>query len=139
MSDPELRDILTRYRTIAVVGCSTNPEKDAHRIPAYLQAQGYRIIPVNPFAEEILGETAYPSLLDVPDDFDIVDVFRPSDDVPPVVDQALETPAKVVWMQLGIRHEAAARKAREAGLLVVQDRCMKVEHARLVGHPLLPA
>ncbi len=68
-----------------------------------------------------------------------MDVFRPSDDVPPVVDQALETPAKVVWMQLGIRHEAAARKAREAGLLVVQDRCMKVEHARLVGHPLLPA
>src|SRR2546421_252693 len=122
--DTEVRKILERIRTIAVVGCSKDPAKDAHRVPKYMQMHGYRIIPVNPTATEILGEKAYPSLDAVPVPYDAVDIFRPSADVPPIVDQAIKGPGKVIWMQLGIRNEGAAQKARAAGKIVVQDRCM---------------
>src|SRR5881275_3810 len=128
--DTEVRKILERIRTIAVVGCSKDPTKDAHRVPKYMQQHGYRIIPVNPTATEILGEKAYPSLDAVPIAYDAVDIFRPSADVPPIVDQAVKTPAKVIWLQLGIRNEDAARKAQAAGKIVIQDRCMMRDHAR---------
>jgi uncharacterized protein len=138
MSEEDLvRKVLTDIRTIAVVGCSKDPAKDAHRVPKYLQMHGYRIIPVNPTATEILGEKAYPSLEAVPFPYDAVDVFRPSADVPPVVDQAIRGPARVVWMQLGIRHDEAAEKAEAAGKIVIQDRCMMRDHARLFGGQIL--
>jgi uncharacterized protein len=135
--DDQVRKILREIHTIAVVGCSKDPAKDAHRVPKYLQMHGYRIIPVNPTATEILGEKAYPSLDAVPIPYDTVDIFRPSADVPPVVDQAIRGPAKVVWMQLGIRNEEAAKKARAAGKTVIQDRCMMRDHARLFGGQVL--
>jgi len=123
------KEILAKYRTIAVVGCSKDPTKDAHTVPAYMQSQGYRIIPVNPTATEILGAKAYPNLSAVPDDYDIVNVFRPSDQVGPIVDEAIRAgKAKVIWMQLGIEDEAAAARARAAGIAVIMDRCMRVEH-----------
>ena len=130
-SDEELREIL-EHDTIAVVGCSTTPGKAAHDIPAYLQDQGYTVVPVNPFADEILGEQAYDSLDDVPEEIDVVDVFRPSEEVDGIVDETLERDdVKAVWMQLGIEDDDAAQRAEDAGLQVVQDRCMKVEHGRL--------
>ena len=127
--EPDIPAILTSYRTITVVGCSKDPTKDAHTVPAYMQAHGYRIIPVNPTATEILGEKAYPALSAVPDPYDLVNVFRPSDQVEPIVDEAIHAgKAKVIWMQLGIVNEAAAAKARAAGIHVVMDRCMRTEH-----------
>jgi predicted CoA-binding protein len=135
--DDQVRKILREIHTIAVVGCSKDPAKDAHRVPKYLQMHGYRIIPVNPTATEILGEKAFPSLEAVPIPYDAVDIFRPSADVPPVVDQAIRGPAKVVWMQLGIRNEEAAKKARAAGKTVIQDRCLMRDHARLFGGQIL--
>ncbi|MFQ5837533.1 MAG: CoA-binding protein [Thermoplasmata archaeon] len=131
--DEEIRTILTRYKTVAVVGASRDPSKDAHTVPRYLKAKGYRVVPVNPFADEILAEKAYKSLKDIPFPIDIVDIFRPSNQVGPVVDDALETEAKVIWMQLGIRNEEAAEKARAAGRKVIQDRCMRIEVERLAG------
>ncbi len=125
--------ILTEAKTIAVVGASKNPEKDAHKIPKYLQEQGYRIIPVNPTADVILGERAYKSLSDVKEPYDIVDIFRPSEDVPPIVDEAIRGPAKVIWMQLGITNNAAAKKAERAGKIVVQNACMMIAHRKLVA------
>lgn len=130
-SDDDIREILTTYKTVAVVGCSSSPLKDAHIVPKYLQDHGYRMIPVNPFSDEILGEKCYDSVQDIPFSIDIVDVFRPSDQVGPVVAQALETDAKVIWMQLGIRNEEAAKKARAAGLKVIQNLCIRIEHQRL--------
>ena len=137
MDESEVKRILTEIKTIAVVGCSKDPAKDAHRVPKYMQMAGYRIIPVNPTATEILGEKAYPSLEAVPTPYDAVDIFRPSTDVPPIVDQALKGPANVIWMQLGIRNDDAARKAKAAGKTVVQDRCMMRDHARLFGGTIL--
>lgn len=136
-SDDELRALFD-VETIAVVGCSRTPGKAAHEIPNYLQRHGYRIVPVNPNATEILGEPAYDSLAAVPDDVEIVDVFRPSREVSGIVDQVLDRHAShgdsgVIWLQLGIRDDAAAARAEAAGLDVVQDRCLKVEHTRLVG------
>ncbi len=125
--------ILTEAKTIVVVGASKNPEKDAHKIPKYLQEAGYRIIPVNPTADVILGEKAYPSLSDVHEPYDIVDIFRPSEDVPPIVDEAIRGPAKVIWMQLGIENDAAARRAEAAGKIVVQNACMMIAHRKLVA------
>lgn len=125
--------ILTEAKTIAVVGASKNPEKDAHKIPKYLQEQGYRIIPVNPTADVILGERAYKSLSDVKEPYDIVDIFRPSEDVPPIVDEAIRGPAKVIWMQLGITNDVAAKKAERAGKIVVQNACMMIAHRKLVA------
>ena len=124
--------ILTEAKTIAVVGASKNPEKDAHKIPKYLQEHGYRIIPVNPTADVILGERAYKSLSDVKEPYDVVDIFRPSEDVPPIVDEAIRGPAKVIWMQLGIENSAAAKKAEAAGKIVVQNACMMIAHRKLV-------
>ncbi|MFC3478719.1 CoA-binding protein [Halobacterium litoreum] len=130
-SDEELAEILD-YETIAVVGCSNTPGKEAHEIPKYLRDHGYDVIPVNPFAEEIFGRAAYDSLADVEEEIDIVDVFRPSDEVAGIVDAAIERDdVKVVWTQLGIRDDDAAKNAEDAGLRVVQDKCMKVEHQRL--------
>src|SRR3989449_5086261 len=137
VDEMQVRRILGEIKTIAVVGCSKDPAKDAHRVPKYMQMNGYRIIPVNPTATEILGEKAYPSLDAVPIPFDSVDIFRPSPDVPPIVDQAIKSPAKVIWMQLGIRNDAAAKKAQAAGKIVIQDRCMMRDHARLFGKAIL--
>ena len=130
-SDDTLREILD-YDTIAVVGCSTTSGKAAHDVPAYLQSQGYCIVPVNPFADEILGERASDSLSDVEATIDIVDVFRPSEEVADIVDETLDREdVRVLWTQLGIRDDDAAKRAEDAGLQVVQDRCLKVEHERL--------
>jgi predicted CoA-binding protein len=132
-SDAELREILGLER-VAVVGCSTTPGKDAHGVPKYLIEHGYDVVPVNPHADEIFDREAYDSLADVPGEVDTVDVFRPSDEVAGIVDAALERDdVKVVWTQLGIRDDAAAEKAEAAGKRVVQDRCMRIEHQRLVG------
>ena len=130
-----LRRLLTDARTIAVVGLSNNPDKDSHRVARYLQDHGYRIIPVNPTALEILGEKAYASLPDIPPEIsiDIVDIFRKAEDVGPVVDEAVKRRPKTVWMQLGIVNGEAAAAARKAGIPVVMDKCIMVEHARLVG------
>ena len=142
MSDQnQIRGILTKYKTIAVVGLSKEPEKDSHRVSAYMKQHGYRIIPINPFADEVLGEKSYKSLLDIPvqiqKTIEIVDVFRPANDVPPIVDQAIQLEALygrpfVVWMQIGIVNEQAADAARKAGLIVIMDRCIMVEHERLI-------
>ncbi|WP_440008675.1 CoA-binding protein [Halomicrococcus sp. SG-WS-1] len=132
-SDDELRQIL-ELDTVAVVGCSTTEGKDAHEIPKYLQEHGYDVIPVNPYADEIFGRRAYDSLADVEEDVDVVDVFRPSDEVGGIVDAAVERDdAGVIWTQLGIRDDEAAERAENAGKRVVQDHCMKVEHQRLMG------
>ncbi len=127
MDDPA--EILERSRTIAVVGMSTDPAKAAYSVPAELQAAGFRIVPVNPNATEILGETAYASLADVPDPIDVVEVFRPAEEAPGVARQAVEIGAKAVWLQEGIRSAEARRIAKEAGLDYVEDRCMGVERS----------
>ena len=132
-SDKEMKEILLSSKTIASVGLSSNQEKDSFWIVSYLQEQGYRIIPVNPTATEMLGEKVYPTLEAIPDQVDVVQVFRKSEDVPPVVESAIKIGAKVVWMQAGIVNEEAAQKAREAGLQVVMDACMRVTHTRLIG------
>ena len=130
-SDEELSETLD-YDTVAVVGCSSTPGKDAHEIPAYLRRHGYDVIPVNPYADEIFGREAYDSLADVAEDADIVDVFRPSEEVAGIVDEAVDRDdVDVVWTQLGIRDDDAAARAEDAGLRVVQDKCIKVEHQRL--------
>jgi len=131
-SDEEVRGILS-LETIAVVGCSTTPGKAAHNIPRYMIDHGYKIIPVNPNADEVFGRVAYDSLSEVPGGIDIVDVFRPSEEVSGIVDEALSREdAGVIWTQLGIRDDAAAARAEAAGKRVVQDRCLKVEHQRLM-------
>jgi len=128
-----LRRILKENHTIAVVGLSANWYRPSYFAAKYLQDHGYRIIPVNPAYEEVLGEKCYPTLLDIPDNVDVVDIFRKPEDVPPIVENAIKIGAKVVWMQLGIVNEEAAKRAREAGLEVIMNRCMKIEHARLFG------
>jgi len=130
-TDDELRRALS-YDRVAVVGCSTTPGKEAHEIPKYLLDHGYDVIPVNPYAGEVFGREAYDSLLDVPGEVDVVNVFRPSDEVAGIVDDAVERgDIKVVWTQLGIRDREATERAEEAGIDVVEDECMKVEHRRL--------
>lgn len=133
--DDYLRDILNSVRTIAVVGASERPGRPSHYVMAFLQSQGYRVIPVNPRASvaEIHGEKVYPSLAEIPVAIDMVDVFRRSEETPAVVDAAIAKGAKVVWMQLGVRHDAAAAKAEQAGLKVVMNRCPKIEIPRLFG------
>ena len=124
--------ILQTCRTVAVVGLSPKPHRASHGVARYMQAQGWRIVPVNPNAVEILGEKAYPSLTEAArhERIDLVSVFRHSADVPPVADEAIAIGARALWLQLGIENEASAAQARAAGLLVVQDRCLKVEHAQ---------
>jgi uncharacterized protein len=127
----QLQEILSTAKTIAVVGLTTRESLPSYSIPAYLQGQGYRIIPVNPHLTEALGEKAYASVADIPEPVDIVDIFRRPEDIPPVVEDAIANGAKVVWMQLGIRNEEAAARAREAGLTVIQDNCIGATHRRL--------
>jgi len=122
--------IMAETVTIAVIGFSSKTSKAGYYVPDYLQGQGYRIIPVNPYLEEALGQKAYPTLAAVPEPIDLVLIFQRSHKVPPFVDQAIEVGAKAVWMQLGIANETAAQKARDAGLDVVQNACMLVEHRR---------
>lgn len=131
-TDEEIARLLLEARTVAVVGCSRDPEKDAHRVPRYLQEQGYRIIPVNPQAEEILGERAYPSLGEIAEPVDIIDIFRPSEQLYGIVQEGLKLRPKAIWMQLGIADEEAARLAERNGIAVVMDRCMMAEHRRLI-------
>ena len=127
-----ITDLLKQAKTIAVVGLSNNPMRPSHGVSAYMQNQGYRIIPVNPHIEECLGESAYASLLDVPDKIDIIDVFRRPEFVQEIVDQAIRLKVPAVWMQEDVIHEAAAEKARRAGIFVVMDLCILKEHrARL--------
>ena len=133
--DDFLREILLSAKTIASVGLSSSQAKESYWIVSYLKEQGYKVIPVNPTATEILGEKAYPDLQSVPEQIDIVQVFRKPEDVPPVVDDAIQVGAKVVWMQEGIWHDEAAKKAREAGLQVVMDACMRGTHRRLMIGP----
>ena len=140
MSQNEIQKILTTYRTVAVVGLSREPDKDSYKVSEYLKKHGFRIIPVNPFADEILGEKSYKSLLDIPAEIqktiEVVDIFRPAKDAPPIVEQAIKLKKMhgkpyVVWMQLGIVNEQAAETAKKAGLTVVMNRCMMIEHRRL--------
>ncbi|HEX7208699.1 MAG TPA: CoA-binding protein [Nitrososphaeraceae archaeon] len=130
-SASEIRKILEQ-KNIAVVGMSKNEGKPAHFVPKYLIEHGYNVIPVNPTITEVLGRKSYPSIADIPDDVDVVDVFRRSEDVPPVVNDAINKKGiKVIWMQSGIYNEEAERKAKENGIDVVFNRCMMVEHNRL--------
>jgi hypothetical protein len=127
----ELRRILRTYKTVAVVGLSDRPDRDSHRVAAYLQQHGYRILPVNPNVATVLGEPAYPGLREVPVPVDVVDIFRKPDAVPEIVEDAIAMGARVIWMQEGIAHNAAADRARAAGLEVVMNKCMLKEHRKL--------
>ncbi len=134
-------ELLLGSRTIAVVGLSKDPSKESYSVSQYLMEEGYRIIPVNPTASEIMGERAYPSLLEIPAEearrIEIVDIFRPSEQVPPIVEQAIQlrkadgANPKMIWMQLGIENPAAAEVARMAGIAVVQNLCLRTEHRRV--------
>ncbi len=126
-------ELLKKYKTIAVVGLSSNPMRPSYSVAEYMQGAGYRIIPVNPNETEVLGEKSYARLEDVPGKIDIVNVFRRPEEVPPVVKSAIRVGAKVVWMQLGIENEGAAEKARTAGLVAIEDACIGVEHRRRAG------
>lgn len=125
--------ILGSARSIALVGVSANPLRSSNFVATYLVKTPYRVYPVNPMYQEVLGLECYPTLADLPETPDIVDVFRRTEELPGVVDEAIAVGAKVVWFQLGLRHDEAARRAVEAGLEVVQDRCLKIEHARFAG------
>ena len=140
MSKNRIEEILTKYKTVAVIGLSRDPSKDSHSVATYLQTQGYKIIPINPTTKEVLGEKSYRTLLDIPPQIqktiEIVDIFRPSEDVPAIVEQAVKLKEKndkpyVIWMQLGIINEQAAATARAAGLEVVMNKCMRQEHKKL--------
>ncbi|MCI4325988.1 MAG: CoA-binding protein [Thermoplasmata archaeon] len=132
-ADARMREVLTKAETIAVVGLSEKPERDSHQIAAYLRSVGYRVIPVNPAVTEVLGERAYPSLSAIPPEIriDIADLFRRSDQVPPIVDEAIARHVPTVWMQLGVEHAEASAKARAAGLTVYENLCIMVQHKRL--------
>jgi uncharacterized protein len=133
MSDESIKRLLQSIRTIAVVGLSTDPDKDSHKVASYLKNVGYEIVPVNPGGEAILGEKSYPDLGSVDRSIDLVDVFRPSEEIPEIMEQAQAIGAKVIWLQLGIRNDEAVRKARAAGTTVIQDACLYEEHSRLTG------
>ncbi len=125
--------ILERYKRIAMVGLSSNPFRPSHFAAIYMISEGYDVTPVNPREQQVLGRRSYASLLDAPGPIEIVDIFREPAAVPQIVDEAIAAGAKVIWMQLGVIHEEAAEKARQAGLEVVMDRCVKIEHARFFG------
>ena len=129
--DDDVRALLTETRTWAVVGCSPDPDRDSHRVAALLQRSGFRVVPVNPAVGEVLGERSYPTLADVPEPVDVVDVFRRSDAAGAHVDEAIAIGARGVWLQLGVIDHAAAERARAAGLRVVMDRCPAIELPRL--------
>ena len=135
---------ILKLNTIAVVGLSKDPSRPSHDVALYLKSHGYRIVPINPTVDEVLGEKAYKSLLDLPEqlkrEIDVVDIFRRAEDVPSIIQEAIQLhktfgKPEAIWMQLGIVNEDAAAKAKEAGLFVVMDRCMKIEHARLGRSP----
>lgn len=129
----ERLQIIQNYESVALVGVSANPIRSSNFVASYLVRTPFRTYPVNPVYDEVLGQKSYGSLTELPEVPDIVDVFRRPEAIPEVVDQAIEVGAKVVWLQLGLRHDEAARKAIDAGLQVVQDRCLKIEHARFSG------
>jgi predicted CoA-binding protein len=129
-SPEEIESILKETRTIAVVGLSNRPDRASYRVAAYMQQQGYRILPVNPAVEEVLGEKAYASLEEIPEPIDLVNVFRRPEHVPPLIDSAIAIAARGIWLQLGIVSNASLAKARQAGLRTVQNRCLMVEHRR---------
>ncbi len=131
--EDEIKDILEKYKTIAVVGLSDKPQRDSYVVAKHLKDRGYTIIPVNPTKSEILGEKSYPDLSSIPEQVDIVDIFRNIEAIPGIVDEAIKIKAKVVWMQLGLAHNESAQKAREAGLVAVQSKCMKVEYEKLMA------
>ena len=128
-ADP-IFEILTKYKRIAVVGLSSDPTRPSYGVTEYMQSAGYQIVPVNPNETDVLGEPSYARLEDVPQKIEIVDIFRRAEEVPPVVDAAIRVGATVVWMQLGIANEAAAEKARSAGIVVVMDACLLIEHKK---------
>jgi predicted CoA-binding protein len=130
-SSQAIKQILDECKTIAVVGLSSNPMRPSNNVSDFMQRNGYRIIPVNPNETEVLGERAYPTLADVPEKIDLVDIFRRSEDAGAVVDEAIRVGAKAVWLQEGVIDTPAARRAREAGLLVVMDKCILKEHLRM--------
>jgi len=130
-SDDAIRAILATPRTVAVVGCSADPSRDSHRIARLLRDRGHRVIPVNPTETEVLGVRCWPSLRDVPEPVEMVDVFRRPEFVAGVVDDALAVAARILWLQLGVIDEAAAVRARDAGMTVVMDRCPAIEYRRL--------
>jgi uncharacterized protein len=127
------RRILERYRRIAMVGLSPNPFRPSHFAAIYLIAEGYDVTPVNPRERDVLGRRSYPTLMEVPEPIEVVDIFREPAAVPEIVEQAIVRQARVVWMQLGVIHEEGAQRACDAGLEVVMDRCLKIEHARFFG------
>jgi predicted CoA-binding protein len=134
MKDEDLKDILTSCKTVAVVGISPKEDRPSYIVASYLKSKGYLILPVRPDGDTILGEKVYPNLMEIPKEIevDVVDIFRRSEDVPPIVDEAIQRGAKVVWMQEGVVHKEAGAKAEKAGLKVVMDCCMKKEHQRLL-------
>jgi uncharacterized protein len=129
---PDTSEILRKYKTIAVVGLSNNPMRPSYGVSEYMKRQGYKIIPVNPGHPQILGEKSYRTLEDIPEPVDIVNIFRRSEMIPPIVDSALAIGAKVIWMQEGIQHQEAAEKARAAGVEVVMNTCILKAHRRLM-------
>jgi len=131
--DEDIKELLRSARTIAVVGLSPNEDRASNMVGRYLQDIGYRVIPVNPGQDQIFGYPCYPDIAAVPETIDIVNIFRPSEAVPPIVEQAIEIGAGAVWMQQGIVHEQAAQQSLEAGLACIMDRCIKVEYARLLA------
>ncbi|HEN21319.1 MAG TPA: CoA-binding protein [Desulfobacteraceae bacterium] len=131
-SDNEIKDILEKNKVVAVVGLSDNPARDSYRVAEYLKNHGYKVIPVNPAEQEVLCEKSYPDLTSIPGQVDIVDIFRQVSAIPGIVEEAIRIKTKVVWMQLGLAHNDSANKAIDAGLKVVQSKCMKIEHAKLV-------
>lgn len=132
-AEREAAEVLRKSKAVAVVGISDKEDRDSHKVAKYLKERGYRIIPVNPKLTEVLGEPCYPDLKAVPEHIDVVDIFRSIDAIPGIVDEAVAVGADAVWMQLGLQHEEAAEKARRAGLSVVMNKCMKIEHSLLSG------
>ncbi len=134
VSDDQMKQLLLECKTIAVVGLSDKPHRDSFKVAEYMQNQGYRIIPVHPRVSEVLGEPAYKTLADIPDQIDLVNVFRKSEETPAMVEQAIPLKPRAIWLQLGIANDEAAAIAKAADMDFVQDRCIKVEHARLFGN-----
>ncbi len=130
-----IEEILRNSRTIAVVGLSTNPERPSYIVASYLKEHGYKIIPVNPNEKTILRRKSYPDLASIPEKVDVVDIFRRSEDVPPIVREAINIGAKTIWMQEGVINKEAAAEARKAGLKVVMNKCMRKQHIKLIGRP----
>jgi predicted CoA-binding protein len=135
MTEEDIKRILSNFKNIAVVGISPREDRPSYRVASYLKSKGYRIIPVRPDGEEILGEKVYHSLAEIPEEIrvEVVDIFRKSEDVPPIVEEAIQRRAKVIWMQEGVVHREAGATAERAGLKVVMDRCMKKDHQKLIN------